>query len=67
MAKTQIEVIENFEEKTFIIVKTVGETITKYKTNPIISHENYEFEDMTYYTQEDWRNYLRTSQNYYVI
>jgi hypothetical protein len=58
--KTEIKVRPNKAKRTF----TITSNGTKYKTTPMIKGE---FENCLFNTPEDWRSYLRTSQNYFLI
>lgn len=61
----KIEVKSNQSKKTFTIIKTFEDgTKVKYRTTPLNSHE---FEEMEYNTEKDWKNFLRTSQDYFSV
>ncbi len=55
----------NESAKTFDITKTWNDgTVTTYRTCELSKEE---FEDMEYYTEDDWQYFLRTDQSYYTI
>ncbi len=57
---TSIKVTANQSKRTF----TIRKDGSKYRTYPV---SRIEFEEMEDYTESDWRNYLRTSQNYFLV
>lgn len=60
-----IEVKSNQTARTFTIrTYENGRFIEKYRTCKL---SKAEFEDMEYFTQEDWAYFLRTSENYYKV
>ena len=50
----------NHSKRTFTIVKDGS----KYRTNRMSSEE---FNDALYWTEKDWNDYLKTSQDYYLV
>lgn len=55
----------NEETKTFDITKTWNDgTVTTYRTSELLEEE---FEDMDYFTENDWEYFLRIDQSYYVV
>lgn len=62
---TTIIAVPNYGRKTFTLRKVIkGVTIAKYRTNAMTKEE---FEDSLLNTSEDWRNYLRRSEDYYFV
>ena len=60
-----IEATSNQSKRYFTLrIKESGETITKYRT---IAYSKEEFEEMEMNTNEDWNDYLKTSQSYFKI
>lgn len=60
-----IKATPNRSRRTFTIRSLEnGKTVAKYRTLPLPADE---FEDMEYNTENDWRNFLRTNQNYFVV
>lgn len=61
-----IEVTANQRNRYFTlrIKDSNGKTITKYRTS---AYSKEEFERMEMNTNQDWNDYLRTSQSYYLI
>lgn len=63
--KTTITALGNERTKTYDIVKTWSDgTKTVYRTTELTYQE---FEDMEYNTENDWKDFLKTSQDYYVV
>lgn len=56
-----MKVISNERDNSIILVKDDG---TKYA---IMGLTDDEFEEMQYNTEEDWKYFLRTEQNYFEI
>ncbi len=55
----------NEAEKSFVIVKEYSDgTKDTYQTNEMSEQE---FEECDYNTENDWKNFLNTSGNYYHI
>ena len=60
-----IKVTPNYSKRTFTIRKYIdGVFFAKYRTNPISKDE---FESDEYMTENDWKSYLRKSNNYYAV
>jgi hypothetical protein len=63
--KTTITALGNERTKTYDIVKTWNDgTKTVYRTTELTYQE---FEDFEYNTENDWKDFLKTSQDYYVV
>jgi hypothetical protein len=63
--KATITALGNERTKTYDIVKTWNDgTKTVYRTTELTYQE---FEDMEYNTENDWKDFLKTSQDYYVV
>ena len=63
--KTTITAKGNERTKTYDIVKTWSDgTKTVYRTTELTYQE---FEDFEYNTENDWKDFLKTSQDYYVV
>lgn len=58
--RAQIKVSSNKRNRTF----TIRVNGSKYRTLPMSKQE---FNDADYRTQNDWINFLKTSQAYYVV
>lgn len=58
--KYQFKVNSNYQKRTFTIL--INDT--KWRTNQMTKDE---FEENLYNTQNDWKNYLLTSNNYYKV
>ena len=61
-----IEATANQSKRYFTlrIKESTGETVTKYRT---IAYPKEEFEEMEFNTNQDWNDYLKTSQSYFKI
>lgn len=61
-----IEATTNQSKRYFTlrIKETTGETVGKYRT---IAYSKEEFEEMEMNTNQDWNDYLKTSQSYFKI
>jgi hypothetical protein len=63
--KTTITAKGNERTKTYDIVKTWNDgTKTVYRTTELTYQE---FEDLEYNTENDWKDFLKTSQDYYLV
>lgn len=64
-SKSELVVTGNESDYTFTIevIERNKPTIV-YKTNPV---SKIEFEELEYNTENDWKNFLRTSNDYYVV
>ena len=63
--KTTVTALGNERTKTYDIVKTWNDgTKTVYRTTELTYQE---FEDFEYNTENDWKDFLKTSQDYYVV
>lgn len=63
--KTTVTANGNERTKTFDIVKTWSDgTKTVYRTAELTYQE---FEDFEYNTENDWKDFLKTSQDYYLV
>ena len=63
--KTTITAKGNERTKTYDIVKTWDDgTKTVYRTTELTYQE---FEDFEYNTENDWKDFLKTSQDYYLV
>jgi hypothetical protein len=63
--KTTITAKGNERTKTYDIVKTWDDgTKTVYRTTKLTYQE---FEDFEYNTENDWKDFLKTSQDYYLV
>ncbi len=58
--KVEIKITSNKSKKTFTIYKNGS----KYRTNPV---EKFDFEEMEYWTENDWKDYLKKSEDYYLV
>lgn len=56
-----MQVIENEKDKSFLLIKDDG---TKYA---VLSMTDEEFEEALYNTEEDWKYFLRSRQDYYEL
>lgn len=56
-----MQVIENEKDKSFLLIKDDG---AKYV---VLSMTDDEFEEALYNTEEDWKYFLRTRQDYYEL
>ena len=56
-----MKVVSNDKDNSFILIKDDG---TKYA---ILGMTDDEFEEAQYNTEEDWKNFLRTDQNYFEV
>ena len=56
-----MKVVSNDKDNSFILIKDDG---TKYA---ILGMTDEEFEEAQYNTEEDWKYFLRTDQNYFEI
>ena len=55
----------NKAERSFTIRKYIdGKLFSKFRTMTLSKDE---FEEMEMYTENDWKNYLRTEQSYTVV
>lgn len=62
--KTTITALGNERTKTYDIVKTWNDgTKVIYRTTELTDQE---FEDFEYNTENDWKDFLKTSQDYFV-
>ena len=60
-----IKVTANQSKRTFTIRKYIDDKLfAKYRTNPVSKEE---FESDEYMTDNDWKHYLRTSNDYYKV
>ena len=61
-----IEATANQSKRYFTlrIKETTGKTVSKYRT---IAYSKEEFEEMEMNTNQDWNDYLKTSQPYFKI
>jgi len=65
MEKMEIKATANYSKKTFTIrIYDDGKCYTKYRT---LSMSTQEFDDCQYFTQHDWKDWLRHSQCYYKV
>ena len=63
--KTTITAKGNERTRTYDIVKTWNDgTKTVYRTTELTYQE---FEDFEYNTENDWKDFLKTSQDYYLV
>ena len=63
--KTTLTALGNERTKTYDIVKTWNDgTKTVYRTTELTYQE---FEDFEYNTENDWKDFLKTSQDYYLV
>ena len=63
--RTTITATANEKTKTYDITKTWSDgTSVTYRTAKLTDQE---FKNLEYNTENDWQNFLNTSQNYYVI
>ena len=56
-----MRVIENEKDKSFLLIKDDG---TKYAVSLMTDEE---FEEALYNTEDDWKYFLRSSQDYYEV
>lgn len=60
-----INAVANEKTKTFDIIKVWNDGVkTVYRTTELTDQE---FEELEYNTTNDWKNFLKTSQNYYLV
>lgn len=57
-----IKAVPNYGKRTFTLyVQYEGKTISKYRT---MRYTQIVFDQMLYFTNEDWENYLRRADEY---
>ena len=63
--KTDIKVKGNKFKQTFTIREyRLGKVVGKYRT---VTYDLYKFEDMEYYTEEMWREFILKNKDEYIF
>lgn len=65
MATQEIKATPNYSKRTFTIRKYVdGKLFTKYRTFQM-NQEEFDSEEMN--TENDWKQFLRATNDYYIV